>query len=175
MCVCMCVCAVYSGCPWGWRALPVILRSLLSLPTNTHKACHVDQVAAGPNPFVIVKSVHTNVWLYNCSLIFCLCLQCTTRPAAYKCPTVNLDAIVFLWLIISVWPVYYAVSVQKRRGRNFFLLQNHSWWTASMFTAERQTDRDFCGDRVTEDELHMQKFEYRESITTVFISPHCEV
>lgn len=77
MCVWICVQCIL-GRPWGWRALPVILPSLVSLPTYIHKACHVDQVAAGSQPFVTVKSVHVNVWLYNYSPILCLCLECKT-------------------------------------------------------------------------------------------------
>lgn len=79
-CVFVCLCTVYSGCPWGWRALPVILPSLLPLPIYIHKACHVDQVATGPKAFYdCQKCTHANVWLYNCSLIFGLWLQCTTE------------------------------------------------------------------------------------------------
>lgn len=70
------MCTVYSGCPWGWRALLVILPSLLCLPTYIHNACRVDQVVAEPKLFVIVKSVH--MWMFDCIIVawysvFCVC------------------------------------------------------------------------------------------------------
>lgn len=116
MCVCMCVLCT-QGVPGAEEPLPVIFRSLLSLPANTHKACHVDQVAAGPKPFC--DCVHMEVWLYNCSLIFCFSLQCTTEQQCVSALS-WIERLLCFWRITSVWPVYYAVSVQRGEAATSF-------------------------------------------------------
>lgn len=105
-----------------------------------HKACHVDQVAAGPEALCdCQKCAHVKV---GPAVWFSVFMQCSIERQCVSAAALNQEGcIVCLWLITSVWPVYYAFGVQREEGWTFFFPPPESFMMDGFHVRSRVTGR----------------------------------